>query len=135
MPDDIRGQCLCGSIRFRVARSELANVVICHCGMCRRWHGHVGAYADAPRTAVTLEASADLAWFQSSNFARRGFCRTCGSSLFWDAPERTTISITAGALDAPAGLTTVLQIFTGHCGDYYPIDTAIPIRSEPSPSS
>ena len=45
-----------------------------------------------------LTESRGLAWFQSSSFARRGFCRECGSSLFWDAPKRDTISVTAGSL-------------------------------------
>ena len=131
MTDIAHGHCLCGSVRFHIAKSALANVVVCHCAMCRRWHGHVGAYTDAPRAALTFDADSDLAWFQSSGFARRGFCRACGSSLFWDAPERATISIAAGALNEPTGLTTSLQIFAAHRGDYYPLDTAIPIRSEP----
>ena len=135
MDERVRGTCLCGSVRFSVARAVLTNVVVCHCGMCRRWHGHVGAYADAPRTALVFDATGDLSWFDSSNFARRGFCRACGSSLFWDAPERATISIAAGALEAPTGLGTTLQIFTRDQGDYYALDPAVTIRAEPETSA
>ena len=134
MRDVVRGQCLCGAVRFSVEKMMLTGIVVCHCGMCRRWHGHVGAYADAPRKALVFDATGDLAWFQSSSVARRGFCRTCGSSLFWDAPERTTISIAAGAFEAPSGLSTTLQIFTGDRGDYYPVDATIPVRTDPVPS-
>ena len=96
--------------------------------MCRRWHGHIGAYTNVARAALEMVESRDLKWFQSSDFARRGFCGTCGSSLFWDAPKRDTISITAGSLDAPTGLATTLQIFTEDKGDYYALDPKVAIR-------
>jgi hypothetical protein len=56
---------------------------------------------------------------ESAVHARRGFCGECGSSLFWDAPDRRTISIAAGTLDSPTGLETVKQIYTEDAGDYY----------------
>ena len=52
---------------------------------------------------------ARLRWIDSPNSdagARRGFCGECGSSLFWDPPARDTISIAAGTLDGPTGLST-----------------------------
>lgn len=123
-----RGQCLCGAVRFRVTERPLSDVALCHCGMCRRWHGHIGAYTDVDRAALLFDAQDELAWFQSSSLARRGFCRRCGSSLFWDAPERRTISIAAGTLEAPTRLSTRLQIFTEDCGDYYELDRSVAIR-------
>jgi hypothetical protein len=96
--------------------------------MCRRWHGHIGAYTDVARAALVFDAQDELAWFQSSSFARRGFCRRCGSSLFWDAPERSTISIAAGTLETPTRLSTRLQIFTEDRGDYYELDRSVAIR-------
>ncbi|MBP0129127.1 MAG: GFA family protein, partial [Nitrospira sp.] len=75
------GQCLCGAVRFRLAGAK-RDVVICHCGQCRRWHGHVGAYTRVPISALTVEDERSLAWYRSSERARRGFCRECGSSLF-----------------------------------------------------
>ncbi len=59
---------------------------------------------------------------ESNAHARRGFCGECGSSLFWDAPDRATISITAGTLDAPTGLRTVKHIYTADAGDWYELD-------------
>lgn len=123
----VRGQCLCGAVRFRIT-GALSEVALCHCGMCRRWHGHIGAYTNIPRTALAFDEQSDLGWYQSSSFARRGFCIKCGSSLFWDEPQRDTISVTAGTLDAPTGLSTTLQIFTEDKGDYYELDRSIAIR-------
>jgi hypothetical protein len=128
MSDVARGECLCGAVRFRVVSGPLHSVALCHCGMCRRWHGHIGAYTGAPRLGLRFEEDRGLAWYQSSTFARRGFCRECGSSLFWDRPDRETIAIAAGTLDAPTGLDTTLQIHVEDHGDYYRVDSSIPIR-------
>ena len=82
---------------------------------------------------MTFTEQRGLAWFRSSNFAQRGFCRECGSSLFWQADDKKVIAITAGALDAPTGLATTLQMFTEDRGDYYALDSSIPIRPKTPP--
>lgn len=123
------GSCLCGAVRYEVAR-PLRDVVLCHCAMCRKTHGHVGAYTAAPKSALTLIESRGLAWYRSSEWARRGFCRACGASVFWERPSGDLISIAAGTLDSPTGLTTTRQIFVAHAGDYCPIDPAIPQRAD-----
>ena len=128
MADVAKGQCLCGAVRFRVTAGPMRSVSICHCGQCRRWHGHIGAYTNVKNADLAFDEQRGLAWYQSSNFARRGFCRDCGSSLFWQRNGDDVISITAGAFDEPTGLSTAIQIFTEDRGDYYPFDTSIPIR-------
>jgi hypothetical protein len=121
------GQCLCGAIRYAIG-SPLRPVSLCHCGQCRRWHGHAGAYTNVPRAALQLKGEASLKWYRSSDTARRGFCADCGSLLFWDAPDRDTISVTAGSLDAPTRTEIGVQIFTEDKGDYYNLDPSVPIR-------
>lgn len=118
------GGCLCGAVRYRVS-GALRPVVDCHCSMCLRWHGHVGAYTDAKNADVEIEGQGALAWFRSSGFAERGFCRVCGSSLFWRRDGGAMTSIAAGSLDQPSGLTTVRHIFTEHLADYYAISDGL----------
>jgi len=60
-----------------------------------------------------------LTWFASSETAERGFCRRCGSSLFWRRRGNKYISIWAGTIDGATGLTMEGQIHTGSKGDYY----------------
>ena len=127
----VTGQCLCGAVRFKLT-GPMRGVSICHCGQCRRWHGHVGAYTNVKRSALTFTDDAALKWYASSDFARRGFCGACGSVLFWDAPEQDTISVTAGCLDSPTGVDVDIQIFTEDKGDYYALDPRIPIRPKSS---
>ncbi|MEX2648409.1 MAG: GFA family protein [Alphaproteobacteria bacterium] len=123
-PDVHTGGCLCGAVRYRVT-GPLREVALCHCGQCRKFHGHVGAYTNVARDKLELTADGGLAWYMSSTIAKRGFCRMCGSSLFWERLGADTISIAAGTLDGPTGLKTTRQIFAApeHRGDYYELDT------------
>lgn len=121
------GGCQCKAVRFEV-NGPLRDVVLCHCAMCRRTHGHIGAYTDARRNDVTLVESRGLKWYPSSDFARRGFCSECGGSVFWERIGSDVISISAGMLDEPTGLSTTLQIFVDSAGDYYRVDPDVPQR-------
>jgi hypothetical protein len=123
------GSCLCGAVRYRTAR-PLRDILLCHCEMCRRTHGHIGAYTAVPRAALLLTESRGLKWYRSSDKARRGFCSECGASLFWEPVARDYVAIAAGTLDAPTGLKTSLQIHVASAGDYYAIDSAIPQRAD-----
>lgn len=114
------GGCLCGAVRYEV-RGALRPVVNCHCGQCRRFHGHHGAYTGAGWDDVTMRDGGNLRWYRSSDRARRGFCALCGSSLFWDKDGRGFLAIAAGSLDQPTGLATVRHIFTADRADYYEI--------------
>ena len=121
------GKCLCGAVRYEVD-PPLRDVVLCHCEMCRKAHGHVGAYTAAPKAALRLTETRGLRWYVSSPIARRGFCGECGGTLFWEGRDRDTISIAAGTLDGPTGLSTTLQIHVEDAGDYYHVDPSIPSR-------
>ncbi|MDB5660972.1 MAG: aldehyde-activating protein [Cypionkella sp.] len=119
----MRGGCLCGQVRFE-ADAPLRDVVACHCTQCRKTSGHFWAATSVPHDRFRLTESTGLRWFQSSDIARRGFCGTCGSSLFWEPVGENRISIAAGALEGP----TALKIIENSCledkGDYYDIPTA-----------
>ena len=122
------GGCLCGAVRFEVT-GALRDVVVCHCAMCRRTHGHIGAYTAAAKQALRITQSRGLRWYTSSAIARRGFCGECGGSLFWEPSAKDYVAIAAGTLDAPTGLSTAVQIHVDSAGDYYAIDERIPQRS------
>lgn len=116
------GSCLCGAVHFSVT-GPLRPVVACHCVQCRKTSGHFVAATSALREGVEIEG--EVTWFQSSESARRGFCGVCGSSLFWDGPG-VNLSIHAGSLDLPTGLSLVGHIYCGDKGDYYEIADRLP---------
>jgi len=119
------GGCLCGAVRYRV-RGTLRPVVMCHCTQCRRMTGHVMAATAARRADFELVAAEQLAWYTSSEEARRGFCARCGSTLFWDGRGREYLSIAAGTLDDSTGLHVACHIHVADKGAYYDIEPGAP---------
>ena len=82
---------------------------------------HCGAYTALARSDFKLLEDSGLEWYRSSEWARRGFCVGCGSSLFWERIDAPSISISAGSLDQPSGLRTVRHVFVADKADYYEI--------------
>lgn len=119
------GGCLCGAVRYRVW-GPLRDSIACHCSQCRRTSGHYWSATRADTVHLELTEQRGLAWSQSSASARRGFCRTCGSSLFWQPVGGSTTSIGSGTLDPPTGLRTACHIFTDDKGDYVDIAPGVP---------
>ena len=119
MSSTTRGSCHCGAIRYQVT-GELTGVIHCHCGDCRRWHGHFAAYAVAKLADFEITEGAEkLKWYESSGNARRGFCPECGSSIFKDNKDGEKIVLSVGALEAPTELAFLKNIFEDSKGDYY----------------
>ncbi|MGV6839621.1 MAG: GFA family protein [Planktomarina sp.] len=117
-----KGGCLCGAVTYTVA-GELRPVVACHCTQCRKTTGHYVSATSAHRDHINIQG--DVTWFQSSDTARRGFCATCGSNLFWDG-QGVNMSIMAGTLDGATGLKTRGHIFCADKGDYYDLLDDLP---------
>ncbi|MGI9391090.1 MAG: GFA family protein [Boseongicola sp.] len=116
------GSCLCGAVKYTVS-GPLRPVVACHCKQCQRTSGFHVAATSAHRNSVDIEGA--VTWYRSSEIAKRGFCGTCGSNLFWDGPGRN-LSIFAGTLDAPTGLLLAGHIYCADKGDYYEITDDLP---------
>ena len=110
------GGCLCGQVRYAVD-GALDSIILCHCQQCRKTSGHFVAATRTP--TENLKISGAVTWFRSSSQARRGFCGTCGSQLFWQPGDRRTTSLFAGSLDGETGLTVRSQIHVESQGDYY----------------
>lgn len=123
-PSKRTGSCLCGAVRFEI-NGGLKQVVGCHCAMCRKQTGHFLATATAWFDEFAFTDDAGLQWYRSSDHSRRGFCNKCGSVLFFATDGDGRISITAGSLDAPTGLSMAAHIFVDDKGDYYTIDDGL----------
>ena len=120
-----KGSCLCGAVSF-VVEGELPPPDACHCTICRKTSGHYYAGTDVKREALTITGSENVTWFQSSQKVRRGFCSTCGSSLFFDPPHVDWIGISMGAFEKPTNTKLHIHIFVADKGDYYDIADGLP---------
>lgn len=122
-----RGSCLCGAVTFEVA-CALPGPDACHCSQCRKHSGHIFVSTDVPRAAMTIHGSERVAWYPSSEKVRRGFCSTCGSSLFWDPLGKDWMGIAMGAFDAPTETRLRIHVHVADKGDYYEITDGLPQR-------
>ena len=117
----LRGGCLCGAVRFELD-GPAEGIVACHCSQCRRWSGHVWAGLNAGH----VEIEGPVTWYRSSETGERGFCPTCGSSLFWRTVATGDTEISAGTLDPPTGMRLLRHVWVGDKGDYHDIADGLP---------
>lgn len=116
-------QCLCGAIHITVT-GDLPAPNACHCSMCRRQSGHHWASTEVKKNDITI--TGDVGWYQASPRVRRGFCKTCGSFLLFDAIFQDWTAISMGAFDTPTGTHLTHHIYTDDKGDYYDIADGLP---------
>ncbi len=114
------GSCLCGAVTYQV-NGPLRPVIACHCTQCRKQTGNYLATTSAKLADITIKGEDHVTWYRASDEAARGFCKTCGSFLFWKADGRDEISITAGTIDGKTGLELEGHIYCADAGDYYEI--------------
>ncbi len=116
------GHCLCGAVRYRLSEPP-ASFGACHCGMCRRWTGSVLMGVQAMPGTVVWEGEENIATYKSSDWAERGWCRECGTNLFWrltvEGPMRGRMSLAVGSLDDMAGLDFATEVFIDAKPDSY----------------
>ena len=99
----------------------LRDVINCHCHRCRQFTGHHMAATSAAVDDVTIDdAGGLLTWFFPVDDAGYAFCRSCGSSLFWEGRSSPGwLSICAGTLEPPTDLRTVEAWWTSEASDHH----------------
>jgi hypothetical protein len=120
-------------VKFEVA-GDLPPPDACHCTKCRKHSGHFFASTDVPKASLMIMGEDHLRWHQSSDKARRGFCGTCGSSLFWDPIARDWIGVAMGAFDGPTGTGLHVHIYIADKGDYYEIADGVQAFEQTPPA-
>lgn len=77
----IEGKCLCGKVKVEIAEAP-KYFGVCHCLSCRTWTGGVFMSVDTGKN-FKLSNEEHVGRYSSSEWAERGFCRECGSHLFF----------------------------------------------------
>ena len=117
MSDEATGRCLCGAVKL-IAHNHAANVGACHCHMCRRWGGGPLIAIDCG-TDVGIDGKENVRVFDSSAWAERGFCKDCGTHLFYRLKESGQYIVPAGLFDKDPCVTFDSQVFIDEKPDYY----------------
>ncbi len=114
---NIEGGCLCGGVSI-AAKAEKKSIGVCHCSMCRKWTGG---------PLVTIECGTDVSFtgednvsvFNSSAWAERGFCKQCGSHLFYRLKEANKYTMPAALFSGVDDFVFDHQIFIDEKPPYY----------------
>lgn len=115
----VAGHCLCNAVTFTA--QVYPHVHVCHCGMCRRLCG--GPAFALRAESIKFTGEDQIARYESSDWARRGFCKVCGGNLFYELREGGHTALLAGALDEQsaesAGLFLHGEIFVDDKPPFY----------------
>jgi len=110
-----KGQCICGKVTVTTRLDK--SVGACHCNMCRNWGGGP-LLAVNPTGPVTFTGKEFITTYQSSEWAERGFCKQCGTHLFYHLRDKDHYAFPAGLFDE-SGLELDHQIFIDEKPAYY----------------
>jgi hypothetical protein len=123
-----RGSCLCGSVRYEVD-APLTQIVMCHCGMCRKATGTAFATnAPVPKEKFRVVAGAELLKeFESSPGKHRVFCGRCGSPIVSKGGKTPDIvRVRIGTLDTPVGRRPDFHFMAEFKADWDEINDGLP---------
>lgn len=126
LADPVAGRCLCGAVHITITAMH-PQVDVCHCAMCQRWSG--AFYAGVKGASVTVTGEDSIVAYQSSPWAERAFCGTCGSNLWYRFLPTGNRTFLAGLFDLPAGFGIEQQIFVDEKPDWYDLVQASPMKT------
>jgi len=112
----IEGRCLCGAVTLR-ARVEKPNLRACHCDMCRRHTS--GIFISVATVPGSVQFSGPAKSYRSSDWAERGFCKTCGSTLWYGTVGDDVRHPAAGLFADAAGGEMKIEFFADNCPHGY----------------
>ena len=122
--------CLCGKVSLKIQKLK-DEFIVCHCDTCKKWNGGP-QFAMPCGTDVEVQGAEYLAEFTSSPWAKRGFCRNCGTHLYFKMNHSGSYNILLGALnlDKKENLHMSMQYFIDLKPDYYSFDCDSPAMTE-----
>ncbi|GLQ28210.1 GFA family protein [Sulfitobacter pacificus] len=116
MSEEISGQCLCGAVQI-TAKVDNPRLRACHCDMCRQHtSGPFFSLETLPDSVVVTGPSRQ---FKSSDWGGRGFCGTCGSTLWYGFDEDGSRNLSAGLFPNAGGGRLKVEFFSDKCPQGY----------------
>lgn len=115
----MKAKCLCESVRFD---GQLVNdsIQACHCQQCQRWTGGGPLFVVRVKD-MRIEGSENIATFHASEHGERGFCKNCGTTLYWTMRGKPPAFLPVGLLEDQSGLSVKEEIFVDHRPGWLPI--------------
>ena len=114
------GSCLCGGVKATASQAG-DSVGVCHCSMCRK-HGSGPFFAVDCGQDVQFDGEDNISVFSSSEWAERGFCKKCGSTLFYRLKQAQQYLMSAGLFESEFNFDH--QVFIDEKPQYYEFSNA-----------
>ncbi|MGB2692135.1 MAG: GFA family protein [Thermodesulfobacteriota bacterium] len=111
------GSCLCGAVTLKTTTMS-QQLGACHCGMCRKWGGGPFLEVDCGQ-GVEIDGEDHVTVFDSSEWAERGFCKKCGTHLFYRLKEQQEYHLPVGLFGDSISPVFTLQVFIDRKPEYY----------------
>ena len=83
----------------------------CHCSICRRASGGIFLETDCGDSLEIEQGHESLGLYHSSGHGERGFCKICGSTLFWRLREGKLAMVSSQAFENPEQFRFTTEIF------------------------
>lgn len=113
----MQGQCVCGAITIHYGHN-VTDISACHCVTCVKWGGGP-LFTFRANQSVELEPKADISIYASSEWAERGFCKHCGTHLFYRLKQNEEYYIPIALFDSAEPVALSSQIFIDQKPEYY----------------
>ncbi|MDR3096749.1 MAG: GFA family protein [Paraburkholderia sp.] len=127
----LRGQCLCGAVRYRV-KDAFGYAFNCHCSQCRRATGSAfKPFAGIERASLRLEqGEGHLLIHGAPDAAHDVHCRHCGSLLYSVVRAGAFVHVTMGTLVDTPSIQPEGHIFVGSRAPWHEIADTLPQHDE-----
>ncbi len=123
--NEIKGGCLCGSIRYETTRVPLMSAV-CHCTHCQKQSGSAFStnvlvpatgFKVTTRTLATFDDVGD-----SGLSVKRHFCSHCGSPVYSEMDANPdVVALKAGTLDDPSWVQPQVHVWRCSAQSWVPL--------------
>lgn len=130
MPKLLKGQCLCGTVRYEVA-DEFRYALNCHCSQCRRATGAAfKPFAGIECEKLRVFAGADQLLKFGDDTDHDVRCSACGSFLYSVVREGLYVHVTLGSLMMEPSIRPTAHIFVGSKAPWHEITDSLPQHRE-----
>lgn len=124
----MQGNCLCGAVSINIADNYAVGA--CHCGTCRQWNSGAPLFTINCGSDIKVTGLDHIVNYRSSSMAERGFCKQCGTHLYYHFLSPSFYSIAAGLFPHNEKLALSMQVFIDKKPDYYTLADQTPTLTE-----